>query len=176
MTIKLTVLLTGDKGFEVHRTGCRDIARTKRTGKVQNEFPFEATDERSAVLDLWSDQIAENPDTADNEDRAYADYLPDTKFHGCCKLPANAVSVKSAEGSGNRETPKASAKQAAKRELATLVVEQAYKAVLKYCAENTDMTQEEAAKFVSHWLHHLPADRERWVAAGLPKPDRSDWR
>ena len=32
------------------------------------------------------------------------------------------------------------------------------------------------AMCAASWIHHLPADRERWVKAGLPKPNRSDWR
>jgi hypothetical protein len=34
---------------------------------------------------------------------------------------------------------------------------------------------EDIRKMVSLWVHHLPADRARWVAV-LPAPDRSDWR
>lgn len=41
---------------------------------------------------------------------------------------------------------------------------------------NSHFTQDEILKIASTWVHHIPADRERWVAMGLPKPDRSDWR
>jgi hypothetical protein len=41
---------------------------------------------------------------------------------------------------------------------------------------NGHFSQEEAAITAATWVHHIPADRERWVAMGLPKPDRSDWR
>lgn len=37
-------------------------------------------------------------------------------------------------------------------------------------------SNDEIRSIASTWVHHIPADRERWVAAGLPKPDRSDWR
>jgi len=37
------------------------------------------------------------------------------------------------------------------------------------------VSQDEAARIVSQWLHHLPVDRARWPKE-LPKPDRSDWR
>jgi hypothetical protein len=37
------------------------------------------------------------------------------------------------------------------------------------------VSQEDAAKCVAQWLHHLPVDRARWPKE-LPKPDRSDWR
>lgn len=41
---------------------------------------------------------------------------------------------------------------------------------------NAHFSQEEAAVTAATWVHHIPADRERWVAMGLPRPDRSDWR
>jgi hypothetical protein len=137
-------------------------------------------------------------------EEAITGHAPDVTFNPCCKLqwgnpePAKSTADRNvkaavqrgraarngqpaesprdkAQGSGNRETPKASAKQTAKRELATLVAEAAAAMVFEH-AETAGISQEDAAKAIAHWLHHLPVDRDRWVAAGLPKPDRSDWR
>lgn len=79
-------------------------------------------------------------------------------------------------------------KATAKRTLATLVA-RSIAQMLEGLAEEAkgdpdgeaalilaNFSQEEAAITAATWVHHIPADRERWVAMGLPKPDRSDWR
>lgn len=67
-------------------------------------------------------------------------------------------------------------KRETKRELATRVVEAAAAMVMSELPADFPMSLEEAKSTVAHWLHHLPADRDRWQQAGLPRPDRSDWR
>jgi hypothetical protein len=61
-----------------------------------------------------------------------------------------------------------------KTELATAVVRAAAE-VLGDSVVMAGLGKDEAAKVVSHWLHHLPADRAAWPQS-LPRPDRSDWR
>lgn len=88
------------------------------------------------------------------------------------------------------QTPKAT-KADAKRLLATHVVLAIASLTAQIADTNLADASEDTAEFrailgsftpdeirtiASTWVHHLPADRERWVAAGLPKPDRSDWR
>ncbi len=199
-TITLTVfLINGD--FEVHTAGCRDIARTVKSGRVGNRFNIKVGDagldptEYAVIADLWSDIISENvPETYSTEAKAVASYADNTKFYDCVKVlePLGKPKAKTGQklgtgpkaavsqpmGSGNRETPKPSVKQAAKRDLATAVV-MAAAAVAKdpgaYGLDLADISQDEAAKMVAQWLHHLPVNRDNWPAA-LPKPDRSDWR
>src|SRR6266702_6559244 len=137
-TITLTVfLINGD--FEVHTAGCRDIARTVKSGRVGNRFNIKVGDagldptEYAVIADLWSDIISENvPETYSTEAKAVASYADNTKFYDCVKVleplgkpkaktgqklgtgPKAAVSTPVARNSA----PKTSAKQAAKRKLA----------------------------------------------------------
>lgn len=77
------------------------------------------------------------------------------------------------------EAPKPNT-QEIKRELATRCVE-AIAAMVKGLPADDPIVKAlggrpEVARVAAHWVHHLPADRARWVKAGLPKPNRSDWR
>lgn len=71
-----------------------------------------------------------------------------------------------------------SRKAEAKRDLATRVV-LAIAAMADALGDDdlpvAEFGRDEVRKMVSLWVHHLPADRARWVEV-LPAPDRSDWR
>ena len=83
---KLTALLTSD-GFEIHRTGCKDIAKSKAAGVVQNAFTVNGAATQGAVVyDVYGDQIDEStgegldyPDT----DAAVTAYAESVKFLPC---------------------------------------------------------------------------------------------
>lgn len=79
-----------------------------------------------------------------------------------------------------------SRKAEAKRELATQVIlalgalaDQIVDANIAddgpFALIRAEYTADEIRAMVSLWVHHLPADRARWVEV-LPAPDRSDWR
>jgi len=96
-----------------------------------------------------------------------------TKFHGCCELDK-------LPGVGGQTGPKGpSASSIARKELATMCVEALAAMVNALPADHPVVRevggQEKARVMVTSWIHHLPADRTRWLAV-LPKPDRSDWR
>jgi hypothetical protein len=166
---ELVVLLVNGI-FKVHAKGCKSIYRDRK--KANNEFPFKAASRYETVAELWDDIINENvPEQYAIRYDAVVSYYNETDFHSClADLPDGDP------GRPEPETPaKAqSAKRAAKRELASLVVEAAARVMT--LTPPAGMTEDDVAKAIAHWLHHLPADRERWVATGLPKPDRSDWR
>jgi hypothetical protein len=111
-------------------------------------------------------------------------------------VPAHTVEVEVLSTPATASEPAATAakgngKAEAKRLLATMVAQAIAKMLTEladvnmagddqdgadYRFINAHFTQEEAAITAATWVHHIPADRERWVAMGLPKPDRSDWR
>lgn len=154
------VLRHGDSNFEVHKPGCADIKKTQ-TDYAQPAAGT-ATSYAEMVRDLWSDQIAEHeaPDAEkDTDEWVLKHFDVDIDVKPCLRIP----------GAPKATPAKAVAeKRNAKRELATDLIE----AVGKFAATLSD----DEKKTIAQWLHHLPADRERWVASGLPKPDRSDWR
>lgn len=191
----LTALLLND--FEVHAVGCADIAKTVRKGKVQNRFNFKAESEHDAVAFLYDDQIAENVAGGDypDEEAAIKAYSGWVKFLPCCQLQWGTPDGVKPNDVGRADHRKAQAKQVAnmakaknaaksngkskltrdqKRELATALVRAAAE-VLGDSVVMNGMNPDEAARNISHWLHHLPADRTAWPQV-LPKPDRSDWR
>ena len=110
--------------------------------------------------------------------------------------PRNVARVIKA-GKHLTETPTAQREQAAepkpksrkaeaKRELATQIVLAIGALVAQVQDANVaddgpfaliraEFDADQIAAMASLWVHHLPADRERWVTV-LPAPDRSDWR
>ena len=165
--VKLTVLLV-DGDFEVHKAGCQQT-RAPRTGLPRwgNKFAWQGTDEREIVLGLWDGQIAES-DYANDADKAYDVYSSAVLFQDCVSLPGAKTSKPKPKPASTKMT------REQKTELATAVVRAAAE-VLGDSVVMNGLSKDEAAKAVSHWLHHLPADRAAWPQI-LPKPDRSDWR
>lgn len=166
-------LVNGD--FKVHSKGCKSLYRDRR--RAGNEFEQTGTTQYETVADLWSDIIAERDiGQYPTEHDAIISYFDNTHFHSCLDMPEGIPTP--AEGSGNRNSPTPGIKRASKRLLAKYVVDAAADMLAKLADEDpvfAGMDAEDAAKFVSHWLHHLPVNHDAWPAA-LPKPDRSDWR
>lgn len=172
------LLMNGSGVFQVHKADCPRVAADLKKSDYAAAMKFSPTSQEDAIRQLWDDQIREqaagdgikgDPDVAYLFDHGY---VGETKFHSCAKLD-KIVQPKP-------EKDPAGAKRAAKTELATRAVEAIAAMVKDLPADNPLVTAlggpDEVAKCAAHWVHHLPADRERWVAAGLPKPDRSDWR
>lgn len=156
--------------FQVHKPGCRDLK------KIETDYDTPGLGTASSyaemLRDLWADQIRENdsvPDDQKTDEWVLENYDVDVTVSPCLRIPGSAPKP--------TEKPKA-VKAEAKRDLATRVVE-AIADMVKSLPDDAlalqGMTREEAARCASTWVHHLPADRERWVKV-LPKPDRSDWR
>src|SRR5437899_6715519 len=140
-TITLTVfLINGD--FEVHTAGCRDIARTVKSGRVGNRFNIKVGDagldptEYAVIADLWDDIISENvPATYATEAKAVASYAHSTKFHDCVKVLSPLSPAKGKHTTREPRIPMSTPaedkarenrnRSAAKRELATRVAEAA---------------------------------------------------
>lgn len=102
-------------------------------------------------------------------------------------VPAHQIEVeevRTPESPAPASAKNGNGKAEAKRLLATLVARSIAQMLEGLPTENSEdskfilanFSQEEAAITAATWVHHIPADRERWVAMGLPKPDRSDWR
>lgn len=168
--------------FKVHTKTCPTL---KRDAKVlsDGEKPgvLVALDKRDAVLQLWDDQILESDEIADKDEPTEAELLPYygyTEFHRC---------VNKLFGATDEKPKSAAVKRDSKRALATIVVEAiAAGVVAALDAEPGNksadavlvlagMDRAEALRTTSQWIHHLPADRDRWLATELPKPERSDW-
>ena len=153
------VLESGSGAFSVHKPGCAAIKKVK-TDYAQPVVGTAAT-YADMVRDLWSDQIAEHdaPEAEKATDEwVLGHYDTDISVHSCLRPAGKPKAAKPDVATARRD---------AKRALATRVVRAA--------AALNGLTDEEK-RTIAHWLHHLPADRDEWVAAGLPKPDRSDWR
>jgi len=97
ITDALTVLLINGE-FEVHKTGCRDIARARKAGKIQNIFGLggEWSDPRAIAAELWSDQIAEAGIVFTGDDAADAaldlsSYEAETNVRPCTGLTGRAA-------------------------------------------------------------------------------------
>lgn len=169
------LLMTGSE-FKVHATGCKALKADLKKSSYDTPVGFSPKDEEAAVRELWDDQIRESWDGPEDEqpsvewlrDHSYVDTVD---FHSCAKLGRLPKPPK-VDAAGH--------KRAAKTELATRAVEAIAQMVAELPADNPIVVAlggpAETAKCAAHWVHHLPADRERWVAAGLPKPNRSDWR
>ena len=185
------LLVNGD--FHVHTPTCPQLKRESDKAK-EKPFMVVALDRRDALTQLWSDQIAETDteDKPDDPSHATDEFLSThgfdtaTDFHSRClgKTP----------GFENPKTKKAGSqgKRDARRMLATLMIEAMAAELATILDTNMatgeqdadadrafilrGMTSAEILTTTSHWVHHLPADKTRWLASGMPAPDRSDWR
>lgn len=110
------------------------------------------------------------------------------------RVPEHAIEVETVKSdeeilnptkaSKAKGTASASGKAEAKRVLATLVARSIAQMLDGLADENSEdskailaqFTKDECAVMAATWIHHIPADRTRWVGFGLPRPDRSDWR
>lgn len=159
---------TFDSEYRVHAPDCAGLKRDLTESGQKRAGVLVAADRSDAIDQLWAEEDPEDPDKT---------VLPDgaaeaTKFHARCvnRLDGFAPSKAAKTGSAKRDS---------KRELATLVIEAIAKVVANLPADSPvfeGLSADEIGKIVPNWVHHLPADRERWVASGLPTPDRSDWR
>lgn len=186
------LLMASGPSFEIHAVGCADIKRTVAKGKVQNRFNFKAETEHDAVYDVYSDQIDESVgDRYHTTDEAIEGFAADVHFNGCCQLqwaptttPAKSGQKLGFEPGAAKSTPMASNGTAKltrdqKRQLAHAILTAADSVMDQLSGVGLKgVDQDEAAKTVAQWLHHLPVDHEWYVTTMkyLPKPDRSDWR
>jgi len=75
-TMKVHIIYNPNRGrteIEVHRAGCRDIAKALRG--CTSHYELEATSRRQVSDDFWSDFIAEESMTSD-DGMGYTDFLP----------------------------------------------------------------------------------------------------
>jgi hypothetical protein len=176
------VLTNGE--FQVHTPSCPTLKKDLKVSDYERPGTLVARDRRDAVLQLWDDQIGEDERIVDKDsptESELAGYANGTNFHRCVNR-VWSVAV---------ETKPIKVKRDAKRMLANLMVEALAAQITQILDTNladTDestadarlvlsgMDNDEIRKTVSHWIHHFPADRERWVASGMPKPDRSNWQ
>lgn len=197
--VDVLVLLmpSGDADFIIHEKGCKSYARDKGRSSYKGLQDYELTqvaNQLEVIREVWSDQIAEQWDEdPKNADTDYGTapwawlvangYVGSVKFHSCLDgLPQQAKAP--AKGAG--------AKKAAKAELAGVLIESVafmLDSLLEanmadsedpYAAPLATITagfkdDAEVRQCVAQWLHHIPADRERWAASGMAIPDRSDW-
>lgn len=175
-----------DGDFHIHTQTCPTLQRELKTSNYETAQILAAVSRRDAVLQLWDDQIREDQDIADPDDPTEPElngYYHATDFHRCVvKLEGFEATTKGkANGTSLRDS---------KHMLATLLVEAMAAEISRILDSNLAGTAEDEAeartvlsgmsneliwKTASHWIHHFPADRNRWVASGMPAPDRSDW-
>lgn len=179
------VLAGGD--FKVHTPTCPTLKRD--LGKSDYEKPgiMVAANPKDAILSLWDDQIRESgdildPDDPTDEELNAAGFYNSTDFHRC---------VSRLDGFGVAKTAKtAVTKKISKQMLATRLIEVMAKEIDRILDSNlagTTKGEKEAALILSgmgnaeirqtaaNWVHHFPADRDRWVQSGFAVPVRSDW-
>lgn len=175
------VLSDGD--FKVHTPTCPTLKRDLSKSDYEKPAILVAVDQRDAVLQLWDDQIAE-ADMVDNDsptEEELGPYYDSTDFHRC---------VSRLDGFGNAKAEKNGVtKKASKNMLATRLIE-AMAAEIKNIVDLNPETEQEQKEFelirsgmtsteirqtAANWVHHFPADRNRWVASGMAIPVRSDW-
>jgi hypothetical protein len=74
--MKVIVAATRSNDPEVHRAGCADVARGRKSGKYQAAYSIEVEEVEGAALWFWSDFI---PDEMSADDaQGYTRYLPCT--------------------------------------------------------------------------------------------------
>lgn len=189
----------GSADFVIHMDGCKSYKSQKARSAYAGLQDYRLTDvvnQLEVIRDVWDDQIREQwEEDPKNAETDYGTapwswlnkngYVTSVDFHSCLDgLPQQA---KAAAKAGNT-------KKAAKQELATLVAEFTAMMLAELLAENTESGKDtiipepaidlvksgfkdddEIRQCVAQWLHGLPCDRDRWVAAGMAIPDRSDW-
>jgi len=191
--------LLSNGNFHVHSATCpqtaRDLPKSDyATADGGRPGTLVATTAKDAILKLWDDQLREAADT--DEQREDLSLLPDqfltdhgydaaTVFHQRCLGKIEGFQTTKAKSQGSQ------GKRDARRMLATLMIEamaqklnEILETNLADTTQNTKdqrfvlagMSNEEISRTASHWVHHLPADKTRWLASGFPAPDRSDWR
>lgn len=179
------VLVNGD--FKVHTAKCPTLKRDLGQSDYEKAYIVVGTDQRDVILQLWDDQIRENPDMVDN-DNPTDDELNSGGFYGATDFHRCVARL---EGFGTAKAAKtAGTKKASKHMLATRLVEAMARELAIILDSNLagastsekeaalilmGMSNAEIRQTAANWIHHFPADRQRWVASGMAVPVRSDW-
>jgi hypothetical protein len=197
------LLMPKGTDFRIHKTDCKSYKAQKAQSSYKGlqDYKLEGiVNQLEVIRDVWDDQIREqweeehaDPEDPEKEIPDYGTapwswlnangYVHSVEFHTCLNgLPQQAK--------GAAKT--ANTRKLAKTELATLVAEAAGQMLEDLLGANladpddpyaraAEMItsgfkgDDEIRQCVAQWLHGLPCDRDRWVAAGMAIPDRSDW-
>jgi hypothetical protein len=202
VTVNALLMGKGDYDWVIHLQGCKQYAAAKKRSSYAglDDYTIEGVrNQREVIMEVWSDQIHETYQDDTPKGKTAADeaeapmswlnkhnYTQSVQFHTCLAgLPAIAKGA----ATGTASATAASARKAAKTELATLVAEAAGRVVQDILDANLADPDSAAAvlihagykgddeirQCVAQWLHGMPTDRKRFLAV-LPRPDRSDWR
>lgn len=79
MKIRLIGPMPTGVGFQVHKAGCRDIARDEQLSG-QAGWSTEVETKRQATLEVYGDHYRENGNTG------YETYRDDLHFNPCCAI------------------------------------------------------------------------------------------
>lgn len=174
-----------DGNYKVHTPTCPTLRRDLTKSGEDKPDTVVAANPRDMILQLWADQIAE-ADIADPDSPTDAElepYFGATDAHRC-------VSRLEGFGSSAKAEKNGATKKDAKQMLATRLIEAMAREIDVILDSNlagtskdevearlilSGMSNAEIRQGVANWVHHFPADRQRWARSGMAIPVRSDW-
>jgi hypothetical protein len=151
--------------FQVHKPGCRVIAREIKKSDYAEAVPLTETTEEAVIRFLWDDQIREAYEGDGEPSAAWLNehsFVTTVHFHSCTDgilVPFTAQA--------NGHSPREHNQELARKVLAVLTKEFA-----------DDPTGEDWQK-VANWLHALPtggAGWQRFWPEGFARPTSAGWR
>lgn len=194
---EFSIHLKGCKAFKAQK------AKSNYAG-IEPDYEVEGVlNQRDVIMEVWSDQIVETWQQEEHgEDEDYATvswawltrngYVHSVMFHSCLDgLPQSSKAA--------AKTATETIKKSTKQDLATRVAEAAAQMLDEIFSERLIAEEDEPGdevkdliafrdnciavfgsadatrQCVAQWMHGMPVLRDRWVAAGLPVPNRSDW-